>query len=260
MVDDLNNRADKTLKKELLANGGIFNSMNPIAPYWYNFALTRDMFRRHHEKAVVADNTAMIGSANISDCYSGPVYGSYDFFDINIIMKNLGLNQVRGLFGAIADYYDLRLDNHISNEEILKMYNKDYGNSDFNIPNITSIKSHPPNLEEIQNFIVQNIHEAKKSIKIIQPYYYPITNVENALIDALKRGVQVELVTTAKRDQPAYASLKNVTLLGNLIKNGLKVYEIHDKLLHMKLYQYDDELYTAGMVFIFWIIKNRIIQ
>ena len=44
---------------------------------------------------------------------------------------------------------------------------------------------------------------------------------------ALARGVQVELITSAKRDQPVYKFLKNGLLLRKLIKKGLKVYELH---------------------------------
>jgi len=247
MIDDLNNRAEKKLKEELITNGGIVHSLNQILPYWSGIhTLSREMFRRHHEKVVIADDMTIIGSANISDAYSGPVYGPYDFVDLNIKMKNLCLNQVRGFFGDIARYYNYNLDQNLSNQEIIQKYDDQFNNSIFEIPKIKLIQAHAPTLEEIQDFILKNIYDAKESIKIIQPYYYPIKKFEKALLSALKRGVSVELITTAKRDQPAYASLKNILLMGDLVKNGLKVYEVHDKLLHMKLYQYDDKLYTSG--------------
>ena len=69
---------------------------------------------------------------------------------------------------------------------------------------------------------------------------------ENAVIDALNRGVMVDLYTSAKRDQPVYRYMKNQSLMKNLINNGCKVYEIHEKLLHMKAYEIDNKHYSIG--------------
>jgi len=261
LLDDLNNRANKDLKAELSSIGGMVHSLNMIAPYWTEFRLSRGQFRRHHEKLFIADNESIMGSSNITDDYGGPVYGSFDFVDLNIIMKNVCLNQIRSFFGQIADYYNYNLDKDLPNKEIIGKYDGKYADSIFRIPKIDLIRTQPPHVEEIQDFILQKIYESKESIKIIQPYYYPIRKFEKALLSALKRGVSVELITTAKRDQPAYTNLKNILLLDELVKNGLKVYEINDKLLHMKFYQYDDKLYTAGSFnndWFSWDINNEL--
>ena len=44
------------------------------------------------------------------------------------------------------------------------------------------------------------INSAEKKIILIHPYYYPINRFECAIVKALKRGVHVELITSAKRD------------------------------------------------------------
>ena len=90
------------------------------------------------------------------------------------------------------------------------------------------------------------IKNAQKKIVLIHPYYYPVKKFENAVIDALNRGVMVELYTSAKRDQPVYRYMKNQSLMKNLINNGCKVYEIHEKLLHMKAYEIDNKHYSIG--------------
>lgn len=247
MIDDINNRADNALKSELMANGGLVYSLNRVLPYIKSFNFSRELFRRHHEKVFIADNTAIVGSANITDEYSGALYGSFDYVDLNVVLKNLCLNQVRGFFKEIADYYKYKLDKDISNEEAVKRYNAIYKESMFNIPKIRLLKADPPKVEQIQDFVVEQMHKANGSIRIIQPYYYPIKRFEQVLIKALERGVSVELITAGRRHTSVYAPLKNSILLNNLLKNGLKVYEIPDKLLHMKMYQFDDKLYTAGI-------------
>ena len=81
---------------------------------------------------------------------------------------------------------------------------------------------------------------------MVQPYYYPIKKVEKALSEALDRGVQVELITSAKRDQPVYKSLSNILMTGKLRKKGMQIYEMHDQILHMKGYYADDKYFSFG--------------
>lgn len=56
----------------------------------------------------------------------------------------------------------------------------------------------------------------------------------------------MELITGAKRDQPVYKWLKNGLMLRRLIKQGLSVYELHEKILHSKTYIIDEKKITVG--------------
>lgn len=68
------------------------------------------------------------------------------------------------------------------------------------------------------------------------------------LKDAVKRGVEVELITAKNRDIPCYRHLKNDHILHDMISEGIKVYEIKEKYLHMKGLLFDDEALTFGRV------------
>lgn len=76
------------------------------------------------------------------------------------------------------------------------------------------------------------IENAESHLTIVQPYYYPIKKIERALGKALERGVKIELITSAKRDQPCYKYLSNVLMTQKLRRKGMIVYELHSKLLH----------------------------
>lgn len=247
MIDDLNNWVNKPLRKDFENSGGLFYSLNPVRKIWS--LITKDFFRRHHEKVTIIDNTSIIGSSNIADEYGSIKYGSFDFFDLNMFAKNVGLEQSRLLFSQIADFYQLRLHKTLTNEEILKKYSQNYGDTNFknHLKEMRIIRTHPTLTEnEIQNYIIDMINKAEKEVVIIQPYYYPIKKIEKCINDALERGVHVELITSAKRDQPAYAPLKNFLMTKKLIKKGLQVFEMHDKYLHMKAYFADDKVFTLG--------------
>ena len=63
---------------------------------------------------------------------------------------------------------------------------------------------------------------------------------------AVDRGVKIELITSAKRDQPVYKYIKNGLLMRRLIRKGVNVYESHEKILHAKAYIFDDKVMTVG--------------
>lgn len=81
---------------------------------------------------------------------------------------------------------------------------------------------------------------------MISPYYYPIKIMDTELINAAKRGVDVEIVTARKRDIPCYRNMRNFMLMRKLIENGVKVYQVKEKYLHMKGFSFDDESMNFG--------------
>jgi len=81
---------------------------------------------------------------------------------------------------------------------------------------------------------------------MVQPYYYTVRIIEQKLREAMERGVQVEFLTSAKRDQPVYHYLKNYLLLSNLFHHNIKIYEYPEQLLHMKCYLIDNKKFNIG--------------
>ena len=63
----------------------------------------------------------------------------------------------------------------------------------------------PPKKTEVTTCLLEIIQKAKSKIRIIQPYVQNVEEIEEALIEAIeKRGVDVEIITARKRDQPIY--------------------------------------------------------
>lgn len=71
-------------------------------------------------------------------------------------------------------------------------------------------------------------------------------NIEDEIIKAANRGIKVELITAQNRDIPAYKTLVNSRLMSKLIKNGVSVFQMKDKYLHMKSMIFDDLELTFG--------------
>lgn len=70
--------------------------------------------------------------------------------------------------------------------------------------------------------------------------------VEQSLSEAVKRGVKVEIITARKRDIPVYRNLVNANHMAHLIKNGIEIYQVWDKYLHMKGFLFDGDDVTFG--------------
>ncbi|KRW98257.1 hypothetical protein PPERSA_00714 [Pseudocohnilembus persalinus] len=245
-VDDLQQYVDKNLIKEFQENGGIYKSLNPTWRHIYRNVPSQEFFRRHHEKLVVIDDFSVIGSQNFQDCYGSDKFGNGEFYDFNVMFKNQNLRNFRHQFLNVSDLYDLKLSNELSRDEAILKQDQNYPDSPFQTTKRLLTRTHQPFLRQIQVNILKMIDDAEKKITLIHPYYYPIPKFEKAIQRALKRGVKVELITSGKRDQPVYHYITNSILTKNLTKSGCEVYEIKEKLLHMKAYQIDDKHYSIG--------------
>jgi cardiolipin synthase len=63
-VDDLQQYTNKQAVQQLTNAGGMYVSLNPTwSKFWH--IPTQEFFRRHHEKLIIIDDHAIIGSANL---------------------------------------------------------------------------------------------------------------------------------------------------------------------------------------------------
>ena len=90
-----------------------------------------------------------------------------------------------------------------------------------------------------------SITSAQKSIHIANPYFFPDSRIEEALINAVKRGVKVVVLTPAKSDHATTSSASHsgfgVSLLG-----GVEIYEYQPALMHTKAMVVDGIWATVG--------------
>lgn len=63
-VDDLTQYTNKNLMKKFTSAGGKFVSLNPTYREFWHIP-SQECFRRHHEKLMIIDENAIIGSANL---------------------------------------------------------------------------------------------------------------------------------------------------------------------------------------------------
>jgi cardiolipin synthase len=89
------------------------------------------------------------------------------------------------------------------------------------------------------------ITSAKTSIRIMNAYFIPDRVIRTALVRAANRGVLVEIVVGGSTDVKA-ALYATRALYSRFLKNGVRIYEWREKVLHAKTAVIDGEWSTVG--------------
>ena len=80
---------------------------------------------------------------------------------------------------------------------------------------------------------------------MISPYFVPTHKVRKALKDAIDRGVEVQILLSAKSDIPLTPEASHY-VGNNLAKRGAKVFLFHGGFHHTKIMMVDDLYCTVG--------------
>jgi cardiolipin synthase len=92
-----------------------------------------------------------------------------------------------------------------------------------------------------------SIAAARKSIRLAHAQFIPNDMLINALIDAHRRGVKIEVIVAGKIDNFAVKRAGR-SRWGELIKAGIDFYEYEPTLYHLKIMIVDDVWVTAGSI------------
>lgn len=104
----------------------------------------------------------------------------------------------------------------------------------------------------LEDYYAELINHADKKILISSPYFRPVRKVGEALMNAVKRGVKITLITRLDLDgDTADFILSAVNKDGvNKFKDSIKIYEYTEPkaILHSKLVMIDDEMTFLGSI------------
>lgn len=97
----------------------------------------------------------------------------------------------------------------------------------------------------IEHAYVEAIREARSSVDLITPYFYPGQSFRRALREAARRGVQVRLLLQGKVDY-ALAGMAARALYAELLAHGVQIFEYTPAYLHAKVAVIDGHWATVG--------------
>lgn len=250
MFDSFGNSSnDSPLKNKHLRAiremGIMIEEFDPIKFPWINHAYHRD-----HRKIVVIDGAVCYaGGMNVADYYINgrPEYGEWR--DMHMEMTGDVVAQYERIFARMwwqqtgeilldEKYLDLRpaSDFHLLPDDSATKGQKVIGVVDRR-PYET-----PKNMRKAY---VTAIDAAKEHIQIVNPYPTNVKSVRRALRRALKRGVRLEIMVSAKSDVPVTPDIVALEMK-RLAKRGAEVYYNQTGFHHSKVMMVDGRFCTIG--------------
>jgi len=229
-----NNRPIKKEKHDSINALGIqLYKYDPIKFPWVNH-LPRD-----HRKIVVIDGIyAYTGGMNVADYYIDGLEGIGEWRDMHMRIKGPAVNDIHRIF---VDMWAKETGFLLSGAKYFPVWNNGPGKAKLAIVD-RHTKTAP---KSIRQLYISMLNNAKKSVKIISPYFIPTTSVKKAIADAIKRGVDVQILVSEHGDIPLTPDA-SLYVAHKLMKKGAKVFVYQKGFHHAKIMMVDDTFCTVG--------------
>lgn len=235
--------ADPEMFRALERAGARVVEFNPISPFSRRFKLAR-LTRRDHRKILVVDQRiGFTGGINIGDAWLNDEDNTAPFRDDMVMVEGPAVEGfvacVRASFRAATGVTpDLTPKRPVARESSLPPDTEATGARVLG-------ERHYKNRREIFHAYMNHLYRAERRAYIANAYFVPDRSVRTALIRAVRRGVDVRVLLPGESDVPivAYASR---AVWNVLLKNGVRIYEWQDGVLHAKTAVVDGDWSTVG--------------
>lgn len=218
-------RTSKNFRKNLESEGFEIGVFNPIHKYTDKLYMN---YRSHQKIIVIDGNMGYTGGMNLADEYVNLIHRFGVWKDNAVRVEG---DAVWGLTVTFLQMWE------VCNPREWIDYNeyrptKEFVKNDVYCQAVSDGPvNHPDN--PIENIYMQIIHYAKKYVYITTPYLIIEEDMKQALITAVKSGVDVRIIT------PFIPDKKNVKILtnynyGQLLEAGVKIYEYKPGFIHAK--------------------------
>ena len=207
---------------------------DPIRFPWVNHIIPRD-----HRKIVVIDGrVGFTGGMNVADYYIEGIEGIGEWHDLHLhvegaVVEDLErifetiwaratgekIEKAAGLegFGATAGQESLPLQTNPKFSLHLHQHSRELAR----MAVIDRAKGKSP--DAIRDLYVTMLDAAQHSVKLVNPYFVPTHKVRSALKRAVDRGVDVQILLSAKSDIPMTPEVTHY-VGNNLMKRGARVF------------------------------------
>ncbi|MBR0047980.1 MAG: phosphatidylserine/phosphatidylglycerophosphate/cardiolipin synthase family protein [Prevotella sp.] len=218
---------------------------DPIRFPWVNHIWPRD-----HRKIVVIDGRiAYTGGMNVADYYITGTEQVGEWRDMHCRIEGSAVNQLQHIF--------LRMWNKVTGEDIIQQPRYYRGGTTGSGRSVIGIVNREPGAvydskghllgssDAMRRFYVAAIDAARDSLKIVNPYFTLTSSINHALERALGRGVQVDIMVSAKSDVPLTPDCVYYNA-HRLMKRGARVWVYEPGFHHSKIMMVDGSYCTVG--------------
>jgi cardiolipin synthase len=204
------------------------------------FPYVNHVFHRDHRKVVVVDGkVGYTGGMNVADYYINGLPKIGPWHDMHLHIEGGAVNELQHIFDAMWE--------KVTHQRLVdSKYYPPHGTADSGRVQVAIVDRTPVKSPDLlRHTFVQTIDAAEHHLRIINPYFVPTTSVRRALRRALKRGVNVEIMMSAKADIP-FTPEASLHILHGLMKKGAKIYLYQGGFHHTKVMTVDERFCTVG--------------
>jgi len=207
---------------------------NPLV--WYNLA--RINHRDHRKLLVVDGKVGFTGGAGLADIWLGNADAPTHWRDNMFRLEGPAVGQMQAAFmdnwtktsTRVLDGYDYFPDLEPAGNDYAQVF-----------------RSSPrEGTESVRLMYLLSIAAARKNIRLSASYFVPGALTNEELIDARRRGVNVEIILPgAKTDAPMVRHASRARW-GPLLRAGVRIYEYNPTMYHCKMMIVDDVWVSVG--------------
>jgi cardiolipin synthase len=197
--------------------------------------------KRTHRKILVVDGVkCYTGGLGIDDRWLGNADSPKHWRDTQIVATGPVSGQMQAIFGEDWTY---------TTGEILagdKQYPKVAPAGDVQAQAIKISRGDSSSLAKMLYYVA--IQSATKSIRIQNAYFLPDRQVRDALVHAVERGVDVQVMVPGPQIDIPLVRLASRGHWGDMLKGGVKIYEYMPTMFHNKVVVVDGIFSTIGSI------------
>ena len=228
------NRIDESLVQMMVEAGVRAVRYHPLR--WYNVGRLNN--RTHRKLLVIDGRVGFTGGVGIADNWLGHAQDPEHWRDSHYRLEGPAVAHMQAAF----------IDNWMETcGEVL------HGDAYF--PALEAVGPHPAQVfrssaddgsESVRLMYLLAIASAEQSVRIANSYFVPDALAVRTLIEAQRRGAQVELIVPGRHIDQKIVRLASRALWGALLEAGVAIYEYQPTMYHVKVAVVDEVWTSVG--------------
>ncbi|KAA0889830.1 phospholipase D-like domain-containing protein [Oryzomonas rubra] len=195
--------------------------------------------RDHRKMAIIDGRRAFLGGFNIGDEYAGLVSSPVKFRDVGFSITGSAVHELERIF---SETWQMERDE----PPRVPTGGRGPGAPRPGRANVIIVSGGPHHRSSyIRNAFLAAITSASESVLIVTPYFVPGPRIIRSLLRAVRRGVRVRILLSAKSDVPLMR-LVGRSYYTALLKVGIEICEVEREVLHAKVMLIDGERTVIG--------------
>ena len=226
----------KSFFQPILDAGGKIHWYHPVR--WYNWDKVNN--RTHRELIVIDGRKGFIGGAGVADHWlTQDKEGHPRWRDTMVFIEGPAVSALQGTF--VENWLEASGE-VISDPSFFPIITGE-GETPAMVVNSSASAGGSTRARILFQTLLAS---AKSSIVMSTPYFLPDDDARKDLIKAVKRGVSVKIITPGNRTDHEITRSSSRRLYGELLENGVEIYEYQPTMIHAKVLVVDGKWSIVG--------------